>query len=250
MKKHLKRHTKPYGCTYPKCHKRFGAKSDWKRHENSQHFQMESFRCQRTDPTQGSPCGWLFQRVELFKQHLVNEHKVGNDSDMSGETKACLIGKNYQRQFWCGFCQKIVGLKERRNAAWDERFDHIDAHFNKEKRGIEQWLCVETRKTKGESLEEMDRTKFDDDEGDEDGEGEPDDSPPPMADGSGEAPHRPYDADSRPPSIPPSMDITEDVSRKRQYPVDDFTAPTPKRRRTDVNRYCVSIFAPCDGCQC
>jgi hypothetical protein len=29
-KKHIKaRHAKPYGCAYPKCHKRFGAKSDW-----------------------------------------------------------------------------------------------------------------------------------------------------------------------------------------------------------------------------
>ncbi|KAF2442202.1 hypothetical protein P171DRAFT_433748 [Karstenula rhodostoma CBS 690.94] len=241
MKKHMKRHTKPYGCTYPQCHKRFGAKSDWKRHENSQHFQMETFRCQRTDLRHGNACGDLFQRVGLFKQHLVNEHKVAKDSDISDETKACLIGKNYQRQFWCGFCQKIVKLKERRNAAWDERFDHIDAHFNKEKRGIEQWMCVETRKTKGESLRETDRTNFDDDDddddGDEDGDGEPDDSPPPPANGAGDGTYPPYDAFPIPPSVP----VTEDLSRKRSYPVEDFApAPTPKRRRADVNRYCCS----------
>ncbi|KAK7191653.1 uncharacterized protein CC84DRAFT_598208 [Paraphaeosphaeria sporulosa] len=242
MKKHMKRHTKPYGCTYPKCHKRFGAKSDWKRHENSQHFQLESFRCQRTDQIHGGPCGELFQRVELFKQHIVNEHRVAKDSDMSGETKACLIGKNYQRQFWCGFCQKIVKLKERRNAAWDERFNHIDAHFSIEKRGIELWMCVETRKTKGELLREMDRTKFDDDDGDEDGDGEPDDSPPPTADGAGNGLYPTYDAFPRPPSIPPPVTITEDMTRKRQYPADDDFAPAPtsKRRRTDVNRYCCS----------
>ncbi|KAL5449444.1 hypothetical protein PMIN06_006824 [Paraphaeosphaeria minitans] len=242
MKKHMKRHTKPYGCTYPKCHKRFGAKSDWKRHENSQHFQMESFRCQRTDPIHGNPCGELFQRVELFTQHLVNEHRVAKDSDMSGETKACFIGKNYQRQFWCGFCQKIVGLKERRNAAWDERFDHIDAHFNKEKRAIEQWLCVETRKTKGESPRKMDRTKFDDDDGDEDGDGEPDDSSPPTTEGAGDGSYRPYDSIPRLASIPPPANTTEDMPRKRPHPVDDdfVPAPTSKRRRTDVNRYCCS----------
>ncbi|KAJ4345412.1 uncharacterized protein N0V89_011542 [Didymosphaeria variabile] len=238
MKKHMKRHTKPYGCTYPKCHKRFGAKSDWKRHENSQHFQMESFRCQRKDPTIRKPCGELFQRVELFRQHLVNEHKVDKGSDVSGEAKACRIGKNYQGQFWCGFCQMIVKLKERRNAAWDERFDHIDAHFNKEKRGIEQWLCVETRKTKGESLKEMDRTRFDEDDGDEDGDGEPDDSPPPTAGGASDGTYQSHEAFPRPPSIPPSMTVAEDVTRKRRYPVEEFAPPpVQKRRRTDVNRY-------------
>jgi hypothetical protein len=245
MKKHMKRHTKPYGCTYPKCHKRFGAKSDWKRHENSQHFQMESYRCQQVDPTHGKPCGELFQRVGLFTQHLGSEHKLAKDSDISGEVKACLIGKNYQRQFWCGFCQVIVKLKERRNAAWDERFDHIDAHFNKEKRGIEQWLCVETRKTKGESLKEMDETRLDEeDDVDEDGDGEPDDSPPPTADGADDGTYPPYGTYPGPPSIPLSVPSTEDVSRKRQYPVEDFApAPAPKRRRTDVNRYCVSLRA-------
>jgi hypothetical protein len=235
MKKHMKRHTKPYGCTYPKCHKRFGAKSDWKRHENSQHFQMETFRCQRLDPMHGKPCGELFQRVGLFTQHLGSEHKVAKDFDISDEVKACLIGKNYQRQFWCGFCQVIVKLKERRNAAWDERFDHIDAHFNKEKQGIEQWLCVETRKTKGESLKEMDETKYDEDDGDEDGDGEPDDGTYP-----------PYGTFPGPPSIPLSVPGTEDVSRKRRYPVEDLgPAPAPKRHRTDVNRYCVSLRAFC-----
>ncbi|KAL1603649.1 hypothetical protein SLS60_005237 [Paraconiothyrium brasiliense] len=198
------------------------------------------------NPTVHKPCGELFQRVELFKQHLVNEHKVDKGSDVSGEAKACRIGKNYQGQFWCGFCEMIVKLKEKRNAAWDERFDHIDAHFNKEKRGIEQWLCVETRKTKGESLQEMDRTRFDEDDGDEDGDGEPDDSPPPTAGGGSNGTHQSYETYSRPPSIPPSMTVVEDVTRKRQYPVEEFAPPPiPKRRRTDVNRYCVSLRALC-----
>lgn len=243
MKKHMKRHTKPYGCTYPKCHKRFGAKSDWKRHENSQHFQMECFRCQRTDMTVHNPCGELFQRLEGFKQHLVNEHKVNNGIDIQGEAKICRIGKNYQGQFWCGFCQAIVKLKARRNAAWDERFDHIDAHFNKEKRGIEQWLCVETRKTKGDTLKETDKTSFDEEDGDEDGEGEPDDGPSAAA---GDEADQSCEAFGRPPPIPPPLPTLNDASRKRQYPTASLAQePAPKRRRMDVDRYCVSRCALC-----
>ncbi|KAF1975146.1 hypothetical protein BU23DRAFT_78906 [Bimuria novae-zelandiae CBS 107.79] len=235
MKKHMKRHTKPYGCTYPKCHKRFGAKSDWKRHENSQHFQMEAFRCQCPSSTLGTPCGELFYRMEPFRQHVKNEHKV-DDEDVAEEAKTCRIGKNYQGQFWCGFCETIIKLKEKRNAAWDERFDHIDAHFNKERRGIEEWLCVEARKTKGEILKVMDRTKFDDEDGDDDGEGEPDDGPPAPYD-AGEVMH---DVCPRPPDIPPSIPLVDDLSRKRQLPEEFAPPPVPKRSRADVDRYCCS----------
>ncbi|KAJ4287179.1 hypothetical protein N0V90_012577 [Kalmusia sp. IMI 367209] len=236
MKKHMKRHTKPYGCTYPKCHKRFGAKSDWKRHENSQHFQLESFRCQMHHSALRKPCGELFYRVELFKQHLESEHKVVEDADIQDEVRARRIGKNGQGQFWCGFCQDIVKLKEKRNAAWDERFDHIDKHFNKERRGIEEWVCVEARKTKGEILKEMDRTSFDEEDGDEDGEGEPDDSPSGNVDV--DVDEHEHEHDHAYQAYAPAPAPLE-ASRKRQFPVEDaVSAPVPKRRRKDVDRYC------------
>jgi hypothetical protein len=113
MRKHMKRHTRPYGCTYPKCHKRFGAKSDWKRHENSQHFQLESFRCQLPSPSSQIPCGELFYRVEGFKTHLEQEHKLVNTDAINHEIKNRRIGKNGQGQFWCGFCRKIVRLEKK-----------------------------------------------------------------------------------------------------------------------------------------
>lgn len=243
MKKHMKRHTRPYGCTYPRCHKRFGAKSDWKRHENSQHFQMEAFRCQQISPS-ASPkntatCGELFYRIEMFKQHLRNEHKIDGETEAGEEAKSCRIGKNYQGQFWCGFCERIIKLKEKRNAAWDERFDHIDKHFNKDKKGIEQWLCVEARRTKGEIVRDMDRTRFDEEDGEEDGEGEPDDSPP-VNSGPDDDTFLVEEVMS-PLHIPPPVTIVEDLSTKRKHITEEF-APLPvlKRRRTDVDRYCVS----------
>lgn len=174
LKKHMKRHEKPYGCTYPKCHKRFGAKSDWKRHENSQHFQLEAFRCSLPSPTPNTDCAAHFFRAEHFKSHLVSSHKIP-PSAIDGHVRRNRIGKNCQGQFWCGFERKIVELKEKRNAAWDERFDHIAGHFEREGRGIEEWVCVEEGRGKGELGRERERYVFE-----EDGRGEAPPPSPPM----------------------------------------------------------------------
>ncbi|KAF2788827.1 hypothetical protein K505DRAFT_101907 [Melanomma pulvis-pyrius CBS 109.77] len=171
MRKHMKRHTKPYGCTYPKCHKRFGAKSDWKRHENSQHFQLESFRCQCPSPSSQIHCGELFYRAEIFTAHLQSQHQITQEAQLTHEVKMRRIGRNGQGQFWCGFCENIVKLEKKRNAAWDERFDHIDHHFSKEKKRIEEWLCVEAKKRKGEVAREVDKEVFDEEEEDAEPEG-------------------------------------------------------------------------------
>ncbi|KAL5116272.1 hypothetical protein ACEQ8H_005830 [Pleosporales sp. CAS-2024a] len=171
MKKHMKRHEKPYGCTYPKCHKRFGAKSDWKRHEHSQHFQLEAFRCSLPSPsptttttTTTEECGAFFIRPENFKQHLSSLHKIFSQDSINEHISKRRIGKNCQHAFWCGFEKKIVPLVEKRNAAWDERFDHIAKHFEKDGRSIDEWICVEENRTKKELLKELDKYVFDDEE--------------------------------------------------------------------------------------
>jgi len=244
MKKHMKRHTKPYGCTYPKCHKRFGAKSDWKRHENSQHFQLESFRCclpllspsaSSSSPTHAR-CSGFFQRPELFREHLTKDHRITPSDRMEDMIRQRRIGKNGQGQFWCGFCGdagEIVKLRERRNAAWDERFDHIDRHFSRDKRGIEDWVCAEAGKRKGDVKRDMDKTNFDEDE---DGMGEMDESSSPTQDKMHAAP-----AAATIPGPSSSVQPPPSAMRKRQLPMDDAVAiPTPKRRKRELNRYCVS----------
>lgn len=163
LKKHMKRHEKPYGCTYPKCHKRFGAKSDWKRHENSQHFQPEAFRCGQASQN-GTKCGEHFLRSRDFEKHLQVQHGFSSPEHLIKETRRRRIGKNCQEQFWCGFCQDVIVLKMKRNAAWDERFDHIAEHFQKDKKKIEEWICVEENKSKRELLTDTDGCMF----GDED----------------------------------------------------------------------------------
>ncbi|KAH5065275.1 hypothetical protein HBI26_200150 [Parastagonospora nodorum] len=164
LKKHMKRHEKPYGCTYPRCHKRFGAKSDWKRHENSQHFQLEAFRCSLPSPTSPTTdCAAHFFRPEQFKTHLLTSHKLATSS-IDEYVRRNRIGKNCQGQFWCGFEKRIVELKEKRNAAWDERFDHIAAHFEREEKSIEDWVCVEEGRKKGVLGKERERYVFDEEE--------------------------------------------------------------------------------------
>tara|TARA_R110002003_G_scaffold59_28_gene5408 strand:- start:10231 stop:11919 length:1689 start_codon:yes stop_codon:yes gene_type:complete len=258
LKKHMKRHEKPYGCTYPKCHKRFGAKSDWKRHENSQHFQLEVFRCGRTSADTGQVCGEHFFRVTAFKEHLETQHKLDSVDDLENEARRRRIGKNCQQRFWCGFHNEIIELKEKRNAAWDERFDHIAVHFEKDKRSIEEWVCAEENKTKKELLKEMDRYVFDDD--DERSNAARRASPPPPP----PPPPPPVDPSSQPPPIiqppPPRREPVkgpqQTASRKRGPSAEPPAARNPKQHRTShreatpplvatdaTSNYCVSSSA-------
>jgi hypothetical protein len=229
LKKHMKRHEKPYGCTYPKCHKRFGAKSDWKRHENSQHFQLEAYRC-RVTLFSGKVCGEHFLRVEHFKQHLYTQHKMADEHEQIEESKRRKIGKNCQQQFWCGFHGDIIVLREKRNAAWDERFDHIAHHFEKDKKSIEEWVCAEENKTKKELLKEMDRYVFDDE--DERGPGAAECAanrgPPPVV-------HVDVASSSVMDEIPTPTSMTgtsQGNSRKRGLSADFSQAPVHKKQMT------------------
>ena len=149
LNKHLKRHCRPYGCTYPNCYKKFGAKSDWKRHENSQHFQQEVFRCDYLSRS-GERCGRHYYRMAQFQDHLECAHNIASKDDVQNILTRCKIGKDCQVQYWCGFCCEIKTLKARDNEAWDERFDHIAHHFERDspKKCIDDWICVVGNQTK------------------------------------------------------------------------------------------------------
>ncbi|KAJ6192310.1 hypothetical protein J3E72DRAFT_365245, partial [Bipolaris maydis] len=97
LRKHMKRHEKPYGCTYPRCHKRFGAKSDWKRHENSQHFQSEVFRC-TFELSSGAICGVYSLQKEAFEIHLKTHDVLYPETAEFLNTRS-KIGKNFEGSF-------------------------------------------------------------------------------------------------------------------------------------------------------
>ncbi|EAW20079.1 putative C2H2 finger domain protein [Aspergillus fischeri NRRL 181] len=139
MKKHQKRHERPYGCTFPKCSKTFGSKADWKRHENSQHYHIQSWYCTLCDPTKGKRYVRWYYRQEVFVQHLKTHHHVDNEGVRVAVANN-RVGENGQSRFWCGFCREIIPLHSQGREAWSERFDHIDfEHFRRGQR-IGDWV--------------------------------------------------------------------------------------------------------------
>lgn len=147
----MKRHDRPYGCTFLDCNKTFGSKNDWKRHENSQHFQLETWRCDE-EKLQGGACARVYYRRETFRDHLVKEHKF-KSANTKDKVDTCRIGRNCQARFWCGFCKKLVKLSARGTEAWTERFNHIDEHFmgrNGPAERIQDWVPVDSDKPKGD----------------------------------------------------------------------------------------------------
>lgn len=150
----MKRHEKPYGCTFLTCKKVFGSKNDWKRHENSQHFHLEIWRCAETKPDEPA-CTKVCYRRMTFQEHLRKDHHISDETIIQTKTDECKIGRNCQSRFWCGFCGKSVDLKRKGLEAWTERFDHIDDHFmgrgGVPKQSITEWIPVDSDKPKGDT---------------------------------------------------------------------------------------------------
>ncbi|OJD29266.1 c2h2 type zinc finger domain protein [Diplodia corticola] len=187
LRKHLKRHSKPYGCTFSKCYKEFGSKNDWRRHEDGQHWQLETWRCEQppcderstcssppslidddssvSSNVQAKVCGHLFYDSNAFSIHLRSQHSFPKDQI---STELCIrrIGRNNQSRFWCGFCERVLELNERGQAAWSERYNHISHHFDKEDKHIRDWLDIDTNKRKGSLERATDRHNVVDGKGD------------------------------------------------------------------------------------
>ena len=149
-RKHEKRHLRPWGCTHINCSKSFGSKNDWKRHENSQHYQLEMWRCNERNPkSKINQCAKLCFRHDEFQLHLKKDHGLKDDNYVREQCKETRIGTNGQNSFWCGFCKRIVRLESRGLEAWDERFNHIDQHFSKHEQKIDNWYEVDKDIPKG-----------------------------------------------------------------------------------------------------
>lgn len=155
LRKHHKRHTRPYGCTFPNCYKRFGSRNDWKRHENSQHFLQEMWRCGLMTPN-NDLCGRLISQESTFVNHLQKRHDLDPQSaETQGYTKSMHLGREGHKNYWCGFCNELIpqfNSSQRdsmQNSAWNVRCKHIGDHFDKQERHIDDWVCIEHNKKKG-----------------------------------------------------------------------------------------------------
>lgn len=145
----MKRHTRPYGCTFSDCFKPFGSRNDWKRHENSQHFLSEMWRCE--EPREdGTKCTKLAHSKDKFAKHLQSKHNftVGSANNEAICARSHL-GREAHHHFWCGFCNTLIAQQENmQHPAWDMRFKHIGDHFDKDNRHINDWIDIEMNKKK------------------------------------------------------------------------------------------------------
>ncbi|KAL3465382.1 hypothetical protein BJX64DRAFT_64868 [Aspergillus heterothallicus] len=141
MNKHMKRHERPYGCTFPKCDKALGSKADWKRHELSQHFGVQSWQCTLLDLVQEDAlCARLFDQQDTYVQHLKTQHQVHDEAGVQESICKNRLGWNGEPQFWCGFCRDTIHVRGMGLEAWNQRANHIDIeHFQKGKR-INEWF--------------------------------------------------------------------------------------------------------------
>ncbi|RGP58706.1 hypothetical protein FSPOR_11829, partial [Fusarium sporotrichioides] len=142
LKKHQKRHSKPYGCTFINCNKTFGSKNDWKRHESIQHYQLEIWVCDCIKASTGEPCDKVCHRRESFRNHLTKEHQVSDPRELEEKVDTRRTGRHCDAHFWCGFCQETIKTKETDNT-WTKRCDHIDDHFSGRdvpQRHISEWV--------------------------------------------------------------------------------------------------------------
>lgn len=146
----MKRHTRPYGCTFPNCVKRFGSRNDWKRHENSQHFLQEMWRCER-EVQNGGKCGKLVYQEDKLAQHLHRHHGIAlNSAQNEDERKSMHLGREGHHHFWCGFCNKLIKQQDSMHqGAWDMRFKHIGDHFDKDNYHIDNWIDIGENRKKG-----------------------------------------------------------------------------------------------------
>lgn len=163
----MKRHSRPYGCTFPHCWKRFGSRNDWKRHENSQHFLQEMWRCQIA--ANGGYCGRLFYNVDAFQKHLGRKHPTVLEQELrrtgmrleelaARKAKEMHLGREGYHHFWCGFCNELKPQMDGTHNAWEERFKHIGDHYDKRDANIDLWVCIEQNKQK-QYITKADRKK-------------------------------------------------------------------------------------------
>ncbi|KAI7210530.1 hypothetical protein KC333_g8176 [Hortaea werneckii] len=163
-----KRHSRPYGCTFADCWKRFGSRNDWKRHENSQHFLIDQWRCDMV--IEGNhKCGSLFQSDDAMRKHLLAQHTAALQLEASRKgnplqrlvtlkTEHMHIGREAHHYYWCGFCDRLVAPVKDASNAWEDRFRHVGDHYDKENKHVDDWICVQANRRKGD-ISKPDRRK-------------------------------------------------------------------------------------------
>lgn len=117
-------------------------RQDWEKHENREHYQVETWRCQEYCPSSKiEQCATIFHRYGDFVQHLLLKHQV-EDKVIEGKSSECHVGRNGQDRFWCGFCIELIKLEYQGLDAWNERYGHIEQHIRMGTRVRDNWYPI------------------------------------------------------------------------------------------------------------
>ncbi|KAF1816132.1 hypothetical protein P152DRAFT_111513 [Eremomyces bilateralis CBS 781.70] len=159
---------KIYQCTR-KCGKRYGRKSEWKRHEEDA-YPLKQWQCALCIAHGRSMR--LTSRRDKYMQHFRNMHP-GIDPRQYEDQSIVTMDDIFPT--WCGFCLSNAAYTSR-----EERLDHLEMHFKTGKCMID-WVDENSAGTGSSG--------YDDDNGDNDG----DSSDGPDGSGTSGGPHLPKD---------------------------------------------------------
>ncbi|ERS99367.1 hypothetical protein HMPREF1624_04567 [Sporothrix schenckii ATCC 58251] len=128
LRKHEKRHQRPYACTFS-CimkgsdAKLFGSKNDWKRHEEGLHFQEpvhgEEWQCgemmDTVDENVRIPCCQVFKSAPMYRLHLARQHgySVDDKKTLREKTARYRAVPAESCRYWCGFCETYIRVTAR-----------------------------------------------------------------------------------------------------------------------------------------
>lgn len=149
----MKRHERPYGCTFYRCHKRFGSKNDWKRHESGQHNLSDVWY---SEGAAGNHANQPARQSQLPDDYPQRSGQAAYESaSAAAATAEGAFGGTKGRDgpfppassFWCGFCRQLMSVGGPSAGRCDQRFHHIDDHFmgrhRFSKQSIGSWVHVE-----------------------------------------------------------------------------------------------------------
>ncbi|KAJ9615656.1 hypothetical protein H2200_001732 [Cladophialophora chaetospira] len=242
LNKHMQRHSKPYGCVFDKCHKTFGSKNDWKRHEQTQHEQQECWRCHVCAEV-------FFDDQSHYVEHMHLVHRTPNPEESARHNR---VARNYQGRFWCGFCCEIITHPKADVEAINIRFDHVANHFMQDKRESKDWVELTGKgKTKKEMQEEQSQTTTEEEEDDVLGTSQnaSGSTPTPSSQQSAASPMEQTGSQgsSSPNDAQSGMPDLQDVDVSQLMTAQDYSRLTPSQTRLQA-RQVSEQFIVC--CQC
>ena len=114
-----------------------------------QHGHTQSFRCSLPRGNHDH-CAKVFLYKNAFVEHLKTFHKADQEEILQLIATGHIGPKDEESRFsyWCGFCKKIKTVEKTGVDALNERFDHIDLHFQKNE-NIKKWVPAQGHTEKG-----------------------------------------------------------------------------------------------------